>query len=70
MTDAADVERQLELAAGEDEGILTCSTCGARVGIFLDRPGWQHYHGSPPGVYDAGHEVTFAIGDAGGGGNG
>ena len=45
----------------------TCSTCGALIGMFIDRQGWQHYRGdgttaSPVEIYDAGHEATFAGG--------
>ena len=41
----------------------TCSTCGALIGIFQDRPGWHHYRGdgtaaSPVELYDAGHEAS------------
>jgi hypothetical protein len=43
----------------------TCSTCGARIGMFIGRQGWHHYRGegtaaSPVEIYDAGHEAAFA----------
>ena len=42
-----------------------CSTCGARIGVFIGRDGWQHYRGegtvaSPVEIYDAGHEAALA----------
>lgn len=53
---------------GEDD-TFTCSTCGALIGMFIGRQGWQHYRGdgtaaSPVEIYDAGHEATFAAGGA------
>ena len=46
----------------------TCSTCGAQIGMFIGRQGWQHYRGegtaaSPVEIYDAGHEATPAGAD-------
>jgi hypothetical protein len=42
----------------------TCKTCGAQIGMFIGRQGWQHYRGdgttaSPVEIYDAGHEATL-----------
>ena len=47
-----------------------CSTCGALIGMFIDRQGWLHYRGdgttaSPVEIYDAGHEATLAAGQDG-----
>ena len=44
----------------EDDGTCTCSTCGAWIGMFTGRAGWQHYRGRPLEIYDAGHEATPA----------
>lgn len=48
-----------------DDETLTCSSCGALIGMFTGRQGWHHYRGdgttaSPVEIYDAGHEATFA----------
>jgi len=55
----------------EDDGTHACAACGALVGIFQGRSGWQHYRGdgtaaSPVEIYDAGHEATFAAGQEAG----
>ena len=49
----------------EDDDTSTCSTCGALIGMFTGRAGWQHYRGRPLEIYDAGHEATLAPGQDG-----
>ena len=44
----------------EDDDTRTCSTCGAWIGMFTGRAGWQHYRGNPLEIHDAGHEATLA----------
>jgi hypothetical protein len=71
MAAAGRDERDHATAAGEpgdcddlieDDDTFTCSTCGAWIGMFTGRAGWQHYRGRPLEVYDAGHEATLAPG--------
>jgi hypothetical protein len=46
----------------EDDDTCICSTCGAWIGMFTGRAGWQHYRGQPLEIYDAGHEAAPAPG--------
>lgn len=59
--DAAEAPGEYDDPA-EDDDTYTCSTCGACIGMFLGRAGWQHYRGNPLEIYDAGHEATLALG--------